>query len=160
MKKIEKYRYWLMLSDYDLDTIDVLVQGERWVYVAYLCQQAVERQLKGMYVFYSNNEAPKTHNVNFLFSKLLATDEFPFLGTRREVDERRDECEDFLIDTMFYYMSDYPFSYKNIMNRFVGQENALDLLRRTKSMITWLRSFQPSPEAVEELTEEAVAAQA
>ena len=45
MNKQEKCGYWLMLSDYDLGTIDALVQGERWVYVAYLCQQAVERQL-------------------------------------------------------------------------------------------------------------------
>lgn len=160
MKKMEKYRYWQMLSDYDLETVDVLAQGERWVYVAYLCQQAVERQLKGMYVFYYNNEAPKTHNVNFLFSKLLATEEFPFLGTRRDVEERRDECEDFLIDAMFYYMSDYPFSYKNIMNRFVGRENALDLFRRTKSIIAWLRKFQPTPDAVDQLAEEYAVAQA
>ena len=145
MKKLEKYRYWLMLSDYDLETVNVLAAGERWVYVAYLCQQAVERQLKGMYVFYYNSEAPKTHNINFLFSKLLALEEFPFLGERREVDAHRDECEDFLIDAMFYYMSDYPFSYKNIMNRFVGEQNALDLFRRTKSAIDWLRRFQPNP---------------
>ncbi len=146
MKKLEKYRYWLMLSDYDLDTIDVLVEGKRWVYVAYLCQQAVERQLKGMYVYYLNSEAPKTHNINFLFSKLLALEEFPDVGTHDEVEERREQCEDFLIDAMFYYMSDYPFSYKNIMNRFVDEDIALDLYARTKDMIAWLRAFQPGPE--------------
>ena len=52
MNKQEKCGYWLMLSDYDLGTIDALIQGERWVYVAYLCQQAMERQLKGMYVYF------------------------------------------------------------------------------------------------------------
>ncbi len=159
MKKLDKYRYWLMLSDYDLDTIEVLIKGKRWVYVAYLCQQAVERQLKGMYVFYYNSEAPKTHNVNFLFSKLMATQEFPFLGTRRHVEERLDECEDFLIDAMFYYMSDYPFSYKNIMNRFVGEENAMNLYRRTRSVIAWLRGFQPIPGAADEFEEERAVAQ-
>lgn len=148
MKKLEKYRYWQMLSDYDLETIDVLIEGGRWVYVAYLCQQAVERQLKGMYVFYYNSEAPKTHNINFLFAKLMAHADFPLVGSRAEVDERREECEDFLIDAMFYYMSDYPFSYKNIMNRFVGRENALELYQRTCSILTWLRRFQPNPGAV------------
>ena len=44
MTKAEKYGYWLMLSNYDLDTTDCLVAGERWVYVAYLCQQALERR--------------------------------------------------------------------------------------------------------------------
>lgn len=146
MKKLEKYRYWMMLSDYDLDTIDVLVEGKRWVYVAYLCQQAVERQLKGMYVYYLNSEAPKTHNINFLFSKLLALEEFPDIGTHEDVEERREQCEDFLIEAMFYYMSDYPFSYKNIMNRFVDEDIALDLYASTKDMIAWLRAFQPGPE--------------
>ena len=50
MKKLEKYAYWLMLSNYDLETIETLIAGKRWVYVTYLCQQAIERQLKGMYV--------------------------------------------------------------------------------------------------------------
>lgn len=154
MKKLEKYRYWLMLSDYDLDTVEVLAAGKRWVYVAYLCQQAVERQLKGMYVYYYNSEAPKTHNINFLFSKLLAADEFPAVGTRDEVETRREECEDYLIDAMFYYMSDYPFSYKNIMNRFVGEDNALELYERTKNMVAWLRTFQPGPDAPLEDEEE------
>ena len=147
MKKLEKYRYWLMLSDYDMETVEALAKSGRWVYVAYLCQQAVERQLKGMYVFYHNSEAPKTHNVNFLFSKLLANPDFPCLGSRKEVEQQRETCEDFLIDAMFYYMSDYPFSYKNIMNRFVKRENALDLYRRTQVMLAWLRSFQPNPAA-------------
>ena len=148
MKRLEKYRYWLMLSDYDIETIDVLAEGKRWVYVAYLCQQAVERQLKGMYVYYYNSEAPKTHNINFLFSKLLAHEGFPEVRTREDVEERRDECEDFLIDAMFYYMSDYPFSYKNIMNRFVGEENAMELYGRTRDMVAWLRDFQPGPDAI------------
>ena len=160
MNKTEKYRYWLMLADYDLDTSRVLAQGERWVYVAYLCQQAVERQLKGMYVFYYNSEAPKTHNINFLFTKLLSLEDFPYIGTREDVDDRRDMCEDFLIDAMFYYMSDYPFSYKNIMNRFAGRENALDLLNRTTNIINWMRGFQPTPEAMDELEQRYAAAQA
>ncbi len=145
MKRLEKYRYWVMLSDYDLETIHVLVAGKRWVYVAYLCQQAVERQLKGMYVYYFNSEAPKTHNVNFLFNKLCEAENFPELNNAAAFEQRRDECEDFLIDAMFYYMSDYPFSYKNIMNRFVAEETALDLFARTREMIAWLRTFQPIP---------------
>ena len=38
MNKLDKCGYWLMLSDYDLGTIDALIAGKRWVYVAFLCQ--------------------------------------------------------------------------------------------------------------------------
>ena len=144
MHKYDKYRYWVMLSDYDIDTIDVLVEGKRWVYVTYLCQQAVERQLKGMYVYYTGKEAPKTHNISFLFKKITLCPDFIAEGDQEHLAAGQDNCEDFLIDAMFYYMSDYPFSYKNIMSRFVEKDVALELFQRTKDTIAWLRSFQPA----------------
>lgn len=146
MKRQEKYAYWLMLSDYDLDTIDCLIAGERWVYVAYLCQQATERLLKGMYVYYLEAEAPKTHNVNFLFSKIVASAAFAAAVDMPRFAQRQNECEDFLVDAMFYYMSDYPFSYKNIRNRFVDRSVALGLVARARDFAKWLRSFQPEPD--------------
>ena len=146
MNKAQKYGYWLMLSDYDLGTIDCLIQGERWVYVAYLCQQAVERQLKGMYVYYMGAEAPKTHNLNFLFKKVVDSEKFQQEADMERFASRRAEAEDFLIDLMFYYMSDYPFSYKNISSRFVGRELALQLHAKARATVDWLRSFQPEVE--------------
>ncbi|MBQ1946409.1 MAG: HEPN domain-containing protein [Clostridia bacterium] len=143
MNKEQKYGYWLMLSDYDLDTIDCLIQGERWVYVAYLCQQAVERQLKGMYVYYTNAEAPKTHNLNFLFKKVTESEKFRQSVDAEHFAQHRGEAEDFLIDLMFYYMSDYPFSYKNISSRFVGKDLALQLYAKARATVEWLRAFQP-----------------
>jgi len=146
MTKAQKYGYWLLLSDYDLGTIDCLIAGERWVYVAYLCQQAVERQLKGMYVYYNNAEAPKTHNLNFLFKKVVESEKFRQEAEVERFAQNRPAAEDFLIDLMFYYMSDYPFSYKNISARFVGRELAMELYEKTRATVAWLRSFQPEVE--------------
>ncbi len=143
MNKLEKYGYWLMLSDYDAGTIDALIAGRRWVYVAYLCQQASERQLKGMYVYYMDAEPPKTHNVNFLFKKIVTSEAFLRAADQERFLLRRDACEDFLVDVMFYYLSDYPFSYRNITSRFIDEKLALGLTARTRDFIAWLRSFQP-----------------
>jgi HEPN domain-containing protein len=139
----DKYGYWLMLSDYDIGTIDCLIKGERWVYVAYLCQQTIERLLKGMFVYYNNSEAPKTHNVSYLFNKIINSAKFNVEADLACLEENRAACEDFLIDIMFYYMSDYPFSYKNMSNRFVNREVALSLYEKTKYYSAWLKSFQP-----------------
>ena len=144
MNRLDKYGYWLMLSDYDLGTIDPLVTGKRWVYVAYLCQQAIERQLKGMYVYYMDDEPPKTHNVNYLFTKVISCPAF-----LAEVDQvsfrmRSYACEDFLADVMFYYLSDYPFSYRNITSRFIDEKLAMELVNKTHENIAWLRTFQAS----------------
>lgn len=146
MKRFEKYGYWLMLSDYDMGTIDALVAGKRWVYVAFLCQQATERQLKSMYVYYLDAEPPKTHNVNFLFSKIIESEQFRSEADQARFEERREGCENFLVDVMFYYLSDYPFSYKNITSRFVDEKLALELFEKTKDYVLWLRSFQPEVE--------------
>ena len=146
MKRFEKYGYWLMLSDYDLGTIDALVAAKRWVYVAFLCQQATERQLKSMYVYYLDMEPPKTHNVNFLFSKIIESELFLSEADQARFEERREGCENFLVDVMFYYLSDYPFSYKNITSRFVDEKLALELFEKTKDYVLWLRSFQPEVE--------------
>lgn len=157
MKTLEKYKYWVMLSDYDLQTVPCLIDGQRWVYVAYVCQQAVERQLKGMYVYHVGKEAPKTHNLNFLFKKLQ---EEPGLNAGAQSEaflSGRDDCEDFLVELMFYYMTDYPFSYKNIKDRFVDEKGARTLYEKTRQTLAWLRLFQEDPgdtaQMVENLTE-------
>lgn len=142
MNKNEKYSYWIMLTDYDLETIEPLVKSERWVYVVSLCQTAIERQLKGMYVYYYDCEAPKTHNINFLFSKLTANAAFLKEADKKRFEAEKKACEDFLIDLSYYYISDYPFSYKNITSRFVCRDAALNILDRTRKQIQWLRSFQ------------------
>ncbi|HRX57230.1 MAG TPA: HEPN domain-containing protein [Eubacteriales bacterium] len=146
MNKLDKCGYWLMLSDYDMGTIDALIQGERWVYVAFLCQQATERQLKAMYVYFMEAEPPKTHNVNFLFSKITDGAAFKNGVDFERFSKGRNECEDFLMDVMFYYMSDYPFSYKNITSRFVKKDLALELYEKTKKYVLWLRGFLPEIE--------------
>ncbi len=149
MNKMEKCGYWLMLSDYDLGTIDALITGKRWVYVAFLCQQATERQLKAMYVYFIKAEPPKTHNVNFLFSKIVDSEPFKKEADLERFISRRNECEDYLMDIMFYYMSDYPFSYKNIKSRFVNKELALELHQKAQDFVFWLRSFLPEIEIPE-----------
>ena len=153
MKTADKYKYWLMLSQYDLDTARVLIDGERWVYVAYMCQQALERQIKGMYVYHIGKEAPKSHNLGFLFEAVTSSPGFQSAVPSALSEERREACEDFLTEVMFFYMSDYPFSYKKIANRFIDAATASELYRRTRETIALLRSLQPMPEtlAVEDL---------
>jgi HEPN domain-containing protein len=48
MNKEEKYIYWLKLAQYDLDTADTMFTGGRWFYVAFMCQQAIEKHCNGV----------------------------------------------------------------------------------------------------------------
>lgn len=137
-----------MLSDYDIETAKVLVDAKRWVYVTYMCEQSVERLLKGLYVYYSGKEAPKSHNVNYLINALTKMELF---GLKTDLDAFRKTkagYDDFFADLIYYYMSDYPFSYKKIMDRFVSEEIAVEIYGKTKEVLQWLKSLQKRPENI------------
>jgi len=62
----EKYEYWLDSAQYDLDSADTMYNGGRWLYVVFMCQQAVEKLVKGLYTLYISDNVPKTHNISAL----------------------------------------------------------------------------------------------
>ena len=146
MTSAEKYVYWRILADYDIETAECLIQGRRWVYVTFICHQAVERLLKGMHVYHTKKETPKTHNLNYIFNRIAK--EPSFIETFGEADRyisQKDEYIEFMADLMFYYMSDYPFSYKKVMDRFIEEETAMDIYHQTLQILDWLKSFQTEP---------------
>lgn len=63
MNSREKYDYWLEAAQYDLDSARVMMDGGRYMYVAFMSQQAVEKLAKGIYTLYTGNEPPMIHNI-------------------------------------------------------------------------------------------------
>ena len=45
MSNEEKYEYWLKHAQYDLDTAIGMCQIGRWLYVVFMCQQAIEKEV-------------------------------------------------------------------------------------------------------------------
>ena len=43
---IDKVAYWIDIADYDMETAETLYDGGRWLYVAFMCHQAIEKTLK------------------------------------------------------------------------------------------------------------------
>lgn len=43
---IDKVTYWIDIADYDLETADAMFITKRWLYVAFMCHQAIEKTLK------------------------------------------------------------------------------------------------------------------
>lgn len=50
MDKNEKYGYWEEYAQYDLDTSDVMFDTGRYLYTVFMCQQAIEKIVKGIYI--------------------------------------------------------------------------------------------------------------
>ena len=44
----EKVKYWLDMADYDVETARVMLKGKRYLYVGFMCHQAIEKALKAV----------------------------------------------------------------------------------------------------------------
>jgi HEPN domain-containing protein len=42
----EKFDYWLDIAEYDLKTAEAMFETGRWLYVVFMCQQAMEKLSK------------------------------------------------------------------------------------------------------------------
>jgi HEPN domain-containing protein len=54
---------WLDLARYDLETASAMLASGRYLYVAFTCQQAIEKLLKAFFVKTNNCTPPYTHNL-------------------------------------------------------------------------------------------------
>lgn len=41
-----KIKYWIDLSDYDLETAEAMLSSRRYLYVGFMCHQAMKRPLR------------------------------------------------------------------------------------------------------------------
>ena len=69
MSKQERYKYWIELAEYDLETAKVILTGERYLYIGFMCHQAIEKALKGYYACVSGDNPPYIHNLTILSKK-------------------------------------------------------------------------------------------
>lgn len=66
---------WLSLAQYDLATAHDMSKAKRYLYVAFMCQQAIEKILKACYVKQHTSTPPYTHNLLRLIKELSFKDE-------------------------------------------------------------------------------------
>jgi HEPN domain-containing protein len=57
--------HWVERAEYDLETAKSMLDTGRYLYVGYMCQQAVEKVLKGI-IAQQNKENLPIHNLNRL----------------------------------------------------------------------------------------------
>lgn len=140
----EKYFYWEMISDYDFATAQDMIYAERWMYVASVCYSAASRLVKGLIVYDTHKEAPKSDNLIFLAGRLCESEDFMHTPEGARFKKEKSDYFDIMADITFYHISDYPFSYQKVGDRFIGRETALSVYESTKKLLLWLKTFAPS----------------
>jgi len=62
-----KIQYWTSLAEYDMETAGAMLRTGRYLYVGFMCHQAVEKMLKASWqAAHPDKIAPRIHNLERL----------------------------------------------------------------------------------------------
>ena len=138
MNKGDKYLHWEDIASYDLDTAESMLKSGRYLYVVFMCQQSIEKLAKGLHVWTTDTEPPRTHNINLVIRPIWE------LLQVQLTDEQRLENETFFAELLAYYISERYPSYKEKLSESIKQDKAQQVLEKTKRVFTWLKSLKTS----------------
>jgi HEPN domain-containing protein len=65
----DRIKYWIDLSDYDMETAEAMLSTERFLYVGFMCHQAIEKILKAYFCLSSDEPPPFSHNLSYIAGK-------------------------------------------------------------------------------------------
>ena len=119
---------WISQSDYDLQTALAMLKSGRFLYVAFMCQQSVEKLLKAVYIKKNNDTPPYIHNLNRLIILCNLKGILP------------EHLDDFIIELNTYYIeSRYSDDIQELI-KVIDKTKAETIYLNTQELIKWLRS--------------------
>ena len=124
----DKITYWTEMSDYDLETAGAMLQTKRYLYVGFMCHQAIEKILKA---YWSNvlEEPPlKIHSLSRLAEKT---------GIDKEMSDSQLDLIDLL--EPLNIEARYP-SYKDRLMKSLNHERCVDIIEQTKNLQSWIKN--------------------
>ena len=123
---MDKYvSHWLERSNYDLETAKAMLDAGRYLYVAYMCQQAIEKLLKAIIAQHGKENLP-IHNLNRLAE---------LAELRRELTA---EQVDLLAELTAYNIEARYGDYRESLSEVVDPQKANALYAETKGLFQWL----------------------
>lgn len=125
MEKKNVIHQWLEKVDYDLSAAQSMLKSGHFLYVAFLCQQAIEKILKALWTFSKEGFPPYTHNLATLSESLGLP-----------LSEKQKELLDIL--SRYYIVGRYP-SFKQKLAAALNKEKAQETLKTTEEFVQWCR---------------------
>ena len=127
----DKTAYWLDIADYDLDTAEALHNSGRWLYVAFMCHQVIEKTLKAYWCATRDDDPPYTHNHKRLADgcglyQQLTTDQRDFIETI----------------TNYNIEARYPED-KEELARTLTPQACRQIIDETKQLQQWIKEHLP-----------------
>lgn len=123
MSKISKL--WLKIAEYDLETAKSMLQTGRYLYVAFMCHQSLEKLLKALISNKNKEMPPYTHNLVLLAN--LSGIEFPI-----------HQINFLAILNPYNIEARYPKT-KQDLSKLCTKRTASNIMKRTEGLFIWLR---------------------
>lgn len=132
MERLNIAYKWLAQVDEDISTAECLYQGGHWLYIGFLCHQAIEKLIKAYWFAMREDEPIYLHN----HFRLLEG-----CGLKSELTE---EQRRFLeIMAPMYIAGRYP-EYKSQVARMLNDKGSAYIIEQTKQFKQWiLQKFSP-----------------
>ena len=124
----EKVEYWTEIADYDLETANAMLKSKRYLYVGFMCHQAVEKILKAYFTKAKEDTPPFIHNLKSLANKSNIYQEFT-------------EAQKDLIDELIPLNIEarYP-TYKEKLLKSLNNEKCELLIKQTQELCNWIKN--------------------
>ena len=123
----EKINYWIELSDYDLETAEAMLQTKRYLYVGFMCHQAIEKIFKAVFSKIIEDTPPFVHKLVLIARQGNFYEQFS------------EEQKDF-IDQMepLNIKSRYPDDKKELAKK-LNHAKCVEILDKTKNLQQWTK---------------------
>ena len=123
----EKSEYWIEIAEYDLETAKAMLASKRFLYVGFMCHQAIEKTIKAYYSSIKNDVPPFTHNLKSLAERC----DLLFLFS----DEQLDFIEEILPMNI---EARYP-KYKEMLFKLLTPQKCEEIINQTESLCQWIK---------------------
>ncbi len=122
-----RIKYWIDLSDYDLETAEAMLKSKRYLYVGFMCHQSIEKAFKAYYTKLKSETAPYSHSLSYLAKQ---GDFYELFSEKQE--EFIDQIEPLNIEAR------YP-SHKERLLKSLSDAKCLEIINNTKEIQKWIK---------------------
>jgi len=123
----DKSKYWIEIADYDLETAKAMLVSKRFLYVGFMCHQAIEKTIKAYYCSTKDDIPPFTHNLKNLAERC---DLLPLFS-----DEQLDFIEEILPMNI---EARYP-KHKEMLFKLLTPKKCEEIITQTESLCQWIK---------------------
>ena len=123
----EKVKYWVDLSDEDLQVAKGLLKLKHFLYVSFMCHQCIEKIFKATYEYRINDTAPFVHDLMLIANKS---------GIFEMFDEKQIEFIELL--SPLNIKARYP-DYKRKLVKEMTKTVCEDLIIKTHKLQQWTK---------------------